>query len=270
MMQQQFSWNIPHPIFYYCLMSLCLLSACTTNVPDSNDWKRLQLNGNVQQVEEWNYSSYNAFNNNQHASRQTNWFSDQGMLTKGVFYENNNRLHWTHYTYSADSVWIRRTLQVDGGIEQNQNYWLYQLNEYGQQKTLTSLLLDSSVFYKINVSFNEQQLPVTLDYSDKKNPAIIPCQTQKSYNEQQQIVQETMYVYDKANQQCSPTPTVYTYRYNEQGHVLREKIVYFNGTEESYSYQYQYDDQGNWTTRIHYKGDEVVEATKRAFVYYML
>lgn len=268
MMQKQFLWTPHHPIFYYCLMGLFLFSACTKDVPNSNDWERLHLQDKVQQFEQWNYSSYNAFNNDQHASRQVNWFSNQGLLEKGVFYESNHRLRWTHYTYHADSVWIRRTLQIDGREEQNQNYWLYELNKYGQQKTLTSLLLDTSVFYKINISFNEQQLPTTLDYSDKKNPNIIPCQAQRSYNEQLQLIQEKVYVYDKANQQCSPQPTISTYTYNEQGHILREKTVYFNGTEEIYSYQYQYDDKGNWTTRIHYKGDEVVEATKRKFTYY--
>ena len=175
MLQKQFSWKVHHPIFYYCLMGLFLFNACTTTVPSSNDWERSQLKGKVQQLEEWNYSSYAAFNNNQHASRQINWFSNQGMLDKGVFYESNNQLRWTHYTYSVDSVWIRRTLQVDGGVEQNQNYWLYELNEYGQQKTLTSLLLDTSVFYKINISFNEEQLPITLDYTNKKNAYFLLC-----------------------------------------------------------------------------------------------
>ncbi|MGH1335221.1 MAG: hypothetical protein ACRBFS_03770 [Aureispira sp.] len=267
-MLQYFLRPLSNPIFYSCCLIALFLGACTSTNPPSNDWQRLHLNGKVKQFEEWTYSSYATFTNEQHNNRQTNWFSKEGFLNKGLFYQTDNQLRWTHYTYQSDSIWVRRTLQVDGGAEQNQNYWLYELNAQGQQKKLTSLLLDTSVFYRINVDFNEQQLPKTLIYSEKIDPTIVPCEVHRTYTEQGKVQEELVYVYDKANAQCSTQPTTSTYTYNEQGDIEREKVIYYNGKEEIYSYQYRYDQAGNWTNRLHYAGDKVIEVTKRQFFYY--
>lgn len=268
LMLKQFLIGLSHPILYGCLVALFLSACQTTTNPSSNDWQRLHIKGKVKQLEEWNYNSYTAFMNEKHHTRQTSWFSEQGLLTKGLFYKTNNKLLWTHYTYQLDSVWVRRTLQVNSGAEQTQNYWLYELNAQGQQQKLTSLLLDTSVFYKITVDFNAQHLPQKLVYSDKVNPTIVPCTIHRTYNEQMKIQEELVYVYDKANEQCHPNPTTSTYTYNEQGDIEREKIVYYNGSKKTYSYQYRYDQTGNWVHRLHYQGDDVIKATKRTFLYY--
>lgn len=255
-------------VLYSCIVMSLLVSACTKTKPSSSDWQRLNLKSKVMQLQEWSYNSYQAFTKKQHKSQQTNFFSEKGMLTKTVFYENSNRLIWTYYTYKPDSVWVRKTLQVNGGMEQNQNYWLYELNENGQQEVLTSLLLDSSIFHKITLQFNEKQLPVKMVYTEKRNPTSVPCEIHKEYNEQGQVIKELIYVYDKANQQCHPTPSQSTYTYNEQGDILRENITYYNGSQNSYSYQYQYDSLGNWINCLHYEGDQVIEVTRREFTYF--
>lgn len=254
--------------FFYWAILFFGATACSPSIPTTNDWARMHLKGQVQTLEEWSYPSYPAFQSQQHSLHQKSWFSEQGQLSQGVHYETENRRLWSHYTYKGDSVWIRRALQENGGPEQNQNYWLYELNQYGQQQVLTSLQLDTSIFYTISITFNEHQLPSLLTYSNQLQPSLVPCQVKRTYNEQLQVIQEEVTIYNKTTQQCHPQPTISIYQYNEQGDIEREKISYYNGAEGNYSYQYQYDATGNWITRLHYKGDKVVEVTKRELVYW--
>lgn len=247
---------------------LLLLGACTTKQDHFNDWQQLHLEGKVKHLEEWTYSSYAAFNKNQHRAQEKTWFSKEGLLHKNVFHEPSGRLIWTYYHYQKDSVWVRRTFKDIDRPEQTQNYWLYELNQYGQQEVLTSLLLDSSIFHKITISYNSKQQPNNMVYSEKKDPSLVPCQIDRTYNEEGLVQQELTYVYDRSNQQCFQKPTTATYTYNEQGDILRENILYYTGAKESYSYQYRYDTLGNWINRLHYKGDKVIEVTKRRFAYY--
>lgn len=260
--------KIKQHLVYWMPILLGIVSACSPSIPSNSDWERLHLRGQVHHFEEWTYSSYKAFQNQQHNLHQKSWFNKQGQLTQVVHYETENRLWWSYYTYKEDSVWIRRALQVDGGAEQNQNYWLYELNQHGQQKVLTSLQMDTSIFHTITITYNEQHLPSLLTYSNQLRPEIVPCQVQRTYNEQAQVVQEAVTLYDETTQQCHSQPTVSTYQYNEQGDIEREKIVYHNGKEENYSYQYQYDATGNWTTCLNYAGDQVIEVSQRKLVYY--
>ncbi len=262
--------TMQHYTFYQLLgMSLLAFFMGACGQPSSStDWQRSGLKGNVQQLEEWHYSSYQDFLNQQYSRHQEFWFSNKGFLTKEVAYQSNNRLWWSYYHYQSDSVWIRKTLQTEGGKERNQSFWLYELDERGEQKVVTSLLLDTSVYYKLTVQFNEEHLPVEYIYSEQREPQKVPCRVVKQYNKKKQVQRETAYGFNPATQQCNPTPHISTFTYNEQGHVKRETINYANGTQGNFSYQYQYDSIGNWTNCLYYEGDQVIEVTKRALYYY--
>jgi hypothetical protein len=58
------------------------------------------------------------------------------------------------------------------------------------------------------------------------------------------------------------------YEYNDHGHMTKE--VHKNpkgGTEEEFTYLYEYDDKGNWTRRTTLKNGKPYRITERSYSY---
>lgn len=253
------------------LLYCCFLlgaTACTTT-PPQNDLDRMSLRGPVELMEEWTYNGYENFKRNRYDSHTVTRFNANGSLRKiGYYTPNEQEMYWTTYHYLEDSVWMRTTLEINGDSEHPQNYSLYLLNRQGQQQTIYSIFLDSSINYRADVVYNDEGLPSEITYSDAQYPANIPCKVLKTYNKEGQLKTEDTYVFNADLGVCRETPTHSTFTYNEQGDVDREVAVFFNGAKQLHSYQYQYDSVGNWTRRMHYQGDNVVGMTKRTLQYF--
>ncbi|WP_455497359.1 hypothetical protein [Coprobacter sp.] len=61
--------------------------------------------------------------------------------------------------------------------------------------------------------------------------------------------------------------TIHTYSYNSNGDLSKESID-TNGKISTTTYEYTYDPQGNWTTRIQYNDGKIKETIQREIEYY--
>ena len=248
---------------------LVLFNACQPTTNARTDLDRMSLRGAVEWFEEWTYNGYNNLQRNRYDNHTITRFNSNGSLHKiGYYTPNEQEMYWTTYYYQQDSIWMRTVLEINRESEHPQNYSLYLLNKRGQQKTIYSIFLDSSINYRADVAYNAAELPREITYSNAQYPANIPCKVLKTYNKKGQLKTEDTYIYDRDAGRCREKPTHSTFTYNDQGDVDREVALFFNGAKQLHSYRYQYDSTGNWTQRIHYQGDDVIDITKRTIQYF--
>ena len=63
--------------------------------------------------------------------------------------------------------------------------------------------------------------------------------------------------------------TKHTYKYDEKGNIIEEKIYHSDGRfGNTYTYKYEYDKNNNWTQRIKYKNTIPRRITERIIEYY--
>ena len=234
-----------------------------------NDWQRMNFRGRVQLVEEWTYNGYDNFKRNRYETHTLNRFYPNGLLHKvGYYTPNEKEMYWSTFSYGQDSVWVQNTLEINGTIEHPQGYWLYLLNGQGEHKTIYSILLDSSLNYRAEVTFNQEGLPEKVTYEEVRHRPSVPCEVVNTYTPEGRLKEERIYIYDQARGQCATEPNWSRFTYNEEGYVEREQLQLYTGVEQLHSYQYLYDTVGNWTQRMHYQGDRVVGMTKRVLTYH--
>ncbi|WP_264788180.1 hypothetical protein [Aureispira anguillae] len=228
----------------------------------------MNLKDKVQQIDELNYPSYQDLMQKSNAKKSFTRFNEEGLIINSAIYNNNNTMLWMKYLYQGDSIWINETIEVANKVEHPQAYWLYQLDKNGAQKSITSILIDSSVNFHIDLEVNSDGNATNIAYSQQKHPAHVPCQITKTYDAQGQIKEELSYHYDDIRKRCREQATQSLFKVNEQGDIIREIITTYDGRKRNHSYTYTYDKKGNWTQRLHYLGDDVQEVIIREFTYY--
>jgi hypothetical protein len=254
-------------ILSFILLSACFVS-CSSNATKINDWQRMNLNERVQQIDELKYTSYQDFQKKQNAEASFTRFNIDGLILKSGIYIRANDILWMKYEYKSDSVWIVESREINSKNNYPQAYWLYKLDPYGAQKSITSILIDSSINFHIDMEVNDVGNATEIVYSQQKHPTHVPCKISKIYDEKGLIKEEFSYRYNEVLEQCAEKPTHSVFKINEHGHVEREEMVTYDGRKRTYFYQYEYDAQGNWTQRIHYAGNDVVEVVLRELTYY--
>lgn len=246
-----------------------LLSGCSSSTVNINDWQRMNLKQSVKQIDIITYNTYEDLMKKQNALKSLIRFNEQGLISKSARFAANGQTNWSKYTYSNDSVWVVESIESNRNLEAPQNYWLYKINDQGAQLSITSILIDSSINFHIDMDINAQGTANAVYYSQQRNPSYVPCTIEKEYNEQQQLIIERTYSYDPTTQDCATTFKHSKFTYNEQGDVLREVMYDVNDQKiGSHSYKYTYDDTGNWTQRLHYAGDTPQEVIMRTFSYF--
>lgn len=254
--------------FLLILILITCFTNCSNKAKRINDWQRMYLNGRVQQIDELKYPSYQDLQRKQNAQKSFTRFTTDGLIAKSGIYMGANDILWMKYEYKNDSVWIVESREINSKNDYPQAYWLYQLDAYGAQKSITSILIDSSINFHIDMEVNDAGEATEIVYSQQKHPAHVPCKINKVYNEDGTIKEEFSYRYNDILEQCAEKPTHSVFKINKYGHVERENMVTYDGRKRVFSYQYQYDEQGNWIQRIHYTGDNAGEVILRELTYY--
>lgn len=253
--------------FSFILLNTCFIS-CSNNSKKINDWQRMELSGRIQQIDELKYPSFRDFQQKRNAQKSFTRFTTEGLISKSGIYMGENDILWMKYEYKGDSVWIVESREINSKNDFPQSYWLYKIDPYGVQQSITSILIDSSINFHIDTEVNEDGKVTEIVYSQQKHPTHVPCKISKVYKEDGTIKEEFSYRYNNILEQCDETPSHSVFKTNKYGHVERENMTTFDGRKRVYSYQYEYDDQGNWTQRIHYIGEDSGEVILREFTYY--
>jgi len=228
----------------------------------------MNLRDRVQQVDELKYPTFQDYKKNQNAKKSFTRFTTDGLISKSGIYMGANDILWMKYEYKNDSVWIVESREINSNNDYPQAYWLYKIDPYGAQRSITSILLDSSINFHIETEVNAAGQATEIIYSQQKHPTFVPCKVRKIYDKNGSIKEELSYRYNSISEQCAENPTHSIFTTNKYGHVERENITSYDGKEFIYSYQYEYDEQGNWTQRIHYIGNDSKEVTLREVTYY--
>jgi hypothetical protein len=228
----------------------------------------MTLNGRVQQIDELKYPTYQDLQKKQNAQKSFTRFSIEGLISKSGTYMGPKDILWMKYEYKSDSVWIVESREINNKNDYPQAYWLYKINPYGAQQSITSILIDSSINFYIDMEVNQAGNATEIIYSQQKYPAQVPCKISKVYDENGVIKEEFSYRYNNIIEQCAEKPNHSIFKVNKYGHIEQEKMVTYDGRNRTYSYQYEYDEQGNWTQRIHYTGIDAGAVTLRELTYY--
>lgn len=263
-MSINFFYNLPHLILLCCLMS------CSKESKTINDWQRMNLKGKIQQIDELKYATYADLRQKNASKKNLTRFKKNGLISSSGIYRANNNMLWMKYHYSLDldSIWIREVIEIGGKNEQPQAYWLYLLDEKGAQINITSILIDSSINFHIDLAVNNDGNATEIIYSQQKYPNNIPCRITKIYDEKGRIKEELTYRYDEIRKKCEDHPTTSVFKLNEQGDIIEEVLTTYDGRKRNHSYHYDYDDKGNWIQRVHYTRGAVMDIMVRKFTYY--
>jgi hypothetical protein len=228
----------------------------------------MNLNGRVQQIDELKYPTFLDFQQKQNAQKSFIRFTIDGLISKSGIYMGPNDILWMKYEYKSDSVWIVESREINSKNNYPQSYWLYKVDPYGVQQSITSILIDNSINFHIEMEMNEAGNATEIIYSQQKHPAHVPCRISKVYNENGTLKETFSYRYNNILEQCDEKPTHSIFKINKYGHVKQENMTTYDGRKQIYSYQYEYDAQGNWTQRIHYTGEDAGEIVLRELTYY--
>jgi len=254
-------------ILVFTLLSTCFIS-CSNDSKKVNDWQRMNLSGRVQQIDELKYPTFRDFQQKQNVQKSFTRFTRDGLISKSGIYMGPSDILWMKYEYKSDSVWIVESREINSKNNYPQSYWLYKVDPYGIQQSITSILIDSSINFHIEMEMNEAGNATEIIYSQQKHPAHVPCRISKVYNENETLKETFSYRYNNILEQCDEHPTHSIFKNNKYGHIKQENMTTYDGRERVYSYQYEYDTLGNWTQRIHYTGEDAGEMTLRELTYY--
>jgi hypothetical protein len=228
----------------------------------------MELSGRIQQIDEFKYPTFLDFQQKKNAQKSFTRFTTKGLISKSGIYMGPNDILWMKYEYKGDSVWIVESREINNKNNYPQAYWLYKINPYGVQESITSILMDSSINFHIDTEVNSDGKVTEILYSQQKHPAHVPCKISKFYKEDGSIKEEFSYRYNEISEECDENPTHSIFKTNQYGHVEKEDMTTYDGRKYVYFYQYEYDEQSNWTQRIHYVGENSGEIIVREFTYY--
>lgn len=83
------------------------------------------------------------------------------------------------------------------------------------------------------------------------------------YNDKGQVIEEN--IHDEMDKISTKT----IIKYDKKGNFIKKTAHYLDvSTKENYTYQYTYDQKGNWVKRIEYKDKNPIQITERVIEYY--
>lgn len=251
-------------------MLLCCLMSCSEESKIITDWQRMNLKDQIQQIDELTYASYVDLRQQNSTKKSLTRFKKNGLISSSGIYRSDNSMLWMKYIYSEnlDSIWINEVIEIGNRNEHPQAYWVYELDKNGAQTAITSILIDSSINFHIDLTTNKDGNATEITYSKQRSPNRIPCRISKVYDEKGYIKEELTYRYDEIRKKCAEHPTTSIFKVNENGDIVRESLTTYDGRKRSHSYHYDYDDKGNWIQRTHYTGGTVMDIVVRKLTYY--
>ena len=258
--------------FNLFLSGTCIITclfACQSRLQDADDLKRMNLKGSVREISSKKYSSYQNFQANLPTHEHSTRFTKQGLISRIVEQLSNNQRRWSNYNYSNDSLWIAVTLETGTNKYQPQTYWLYTLGERGVQRSVSSILLDSSINFRTDIVNSPFGLATEVNYSLVKYPDRTACKIIKKYDADNCIEEEQYFGHQAQSNRCDPRAIRSVFEVNKQRDVVREQVYDQNKQlKRIISYRYEYDPQENWTHKTKYIGDVSQEVETRVINYY--
>ncbi len=257
---------------FYLFKGICLISlltACQSDESNMNDWIRMNLKGPVKEITLQKYEHYQAFQANQIEQQYSTRFTKKGLITRVIQFGANHQKKWSNYHYSGDSLWIAEVLETSTNNYYPQNYWLYKLDARGAQRSIRSILLDSSINFHIDIENNATGLATQISYSLAKQAHLLPCKIVKIYDDKGCIKEELTYRLKNQTNDCDAYSIRSLFEVNEQKDITREQIFDNQGNlQKIVSYRYQYDKNENWVHKIKYIGDQSQGVETRKINYY--
>ena len=165
----------------------------------------------------------------------------------------------TLYAYNSEGYLIKDATYSPGGFLKS--HYTYQVNAEGQilkEETYRANELESAVTY----TYNKQGDPVEMRYYDAQNNLLQIVKNK--LNKQHQLVSNQ--VYDKDNNLVSTT----TKKYNAKGDCvkLQAETKLPKKQKNVATYEYKYDAQGNWISKMTFINGEPRQIIERTFTYY--
>lgn len=225
-----------------------------------NDLQKENLHGNIKSVRETAYEvTYNdagkldkgeikefIFDNS------LKKFNEQGNITEEIWYdfENIQDSKRTNTQYNA------KGLPTEALIEEKDGSSIKVSLKYDEKGNLLE-----EIFHR-----KEGQEKFSYKYDQKGNRiehTAYDIKYSYQYNDKGQVIEEN--IHDEMDKISTKT----IIKYDKKGNFIKKTAHYLDvSTKENYTYQYTYDQKGNWVKRIEYKDKNPIQITERVIEYY--
>ena len=239
-----------------------------------NDCKLKGLRGKVAKVIEKSYQSpAEVLADDPYSIAQTSFRPDGNIKEMLIEMRNSERNTFT-YAYFEDSI-IVRSLKTIGDSILDRQFFVYLQSPDGVRYKMFSFNANRQLLLSSTILSNDAGLPIENQniVANKENLNKIPCKEQFGYDEQGFLTAETWFRYNTKTGNCEPSNTLRSYKNDAMGNCIKELIV----KDETmilgkYSYQYKYDDKGNWTEKTSYldtkEGQKIKSVMLREFYFF--
>jgi len=259
-------------------------------IPPTSDWEEMRLHGKVsyisQRVYEARLSDSVVHKNNLKSDPLQNWdisFNKKGFITQKSCYDAANELLFYYdYKYKRRRRLIRKRMYDPRKYIMEEVKYVY--NDMGQLAAESIYRADASLLVRYIHEYSPKGYRTQTDvhapnpkyYSTSKyefdynKKGKLVCQ--RTFN-REKLYQTDSFFYDKNNfekahkyttHQDGFTFTSYS-RYDEQGNLINFQA---GGQDKpKTSFTYEYDSQGNWTTKLYFKNGRLQEIHERIIEY---
>lgn len=264
---------------------LMAVTACNNKMERETDWDNYNLKGEVKALKQTEYGvKFIGDSIAKGAKSHWNWtnfsmdFNRQGMLTEQVMYDKDGEVLSRTECHVDERGLVTEESEFGGNGE------LISVKQLTYNKR--DFLIETVTYYALD-SLQEHHV---YNYNDKRKLEAVDC-----YGPDGKLESRQLYSYNEAGEmselriidEAAGQETIYyksytpeglltevkmclqgqcaNFIYNSHGDVERE--VYFDGSEGD-SFQYLYDDEGNWIQRTTFANDKPQYIVERQIEYY--
>jgi len=266
------------------------LLLCGCGSQKKTDLEKLSVRGKVKQIIELQYLAKEKFGKVEKGDsyREEGWdeameFNEEGYFTKKTSFDMYGReVGYSDYTYNEQGQLLEiRNYDAEGGFSDKNVY------RYDEKKRVVEIInfgnSDRLNFSQV-LEYNDKERQVTSSHYDARGKLLdktiylmeneYPVET-KEYNTDNVLCNHRKEKYNKSGQQEEltvyvPRPMQILFEYDKKGNLVSR-----TGTDgedgEAFSpvrYEYEFDEQGNWTKKIEYIGGKPSILVERQIDYY--
>ncbi|MDY3547263.1 hypothetical protein PG291_01410 [Riemerella anatipestifer] len=249
------------------------------------DWKKDELKGKVKSCFQGDFELVKKFGNIEQGPFiegfekrydeygniiENNWENEYGRNSKiKVIYkydDNENIIEANRYDRSSlDGKYIFKYDGYGNKIENNwydkngnlEGKYIYNYDEYGNKIEEIAYFGSGSLAYKYIYKYDDNgNIIESNKYVERKGDEILDSTIIYEYDDNGNIIEESKY---------SGYGSLYyknIYKYDEHGNIIE------SNKDGIHTYRYEYDDKGNWTSRIDIKNGKPILFTVRTYEYY--
>lgn len=253
-------------IFLLSIISFLIFSCSTVEeCKESTDWEKENLKGNVKSI--------SIFQDDVLSSKIE--YNQKGFKTKSTFYLHNGELYnEQNFEYINDFLGAMTSKFANG-----ENYkTIYERDNKHRIIKETSVYANGKIDSRIEFEYNDSDQVIKKTYTSKKNNSY--CYTfEYSLTEKKEIhcTNGLHYINElsdglviKRNEYTSNGKLymAYSYEYNEQKDVILECELWNDRETDRIKYIYEYDNTGNWLSKIKEWKNGEKSTFKRKIIYY--